>query len=245
MTVSGQGRRLLSSAATRPRARTGGIRRPGSYGPVAPSASRAGADHGERWRHPVRSGASDWQHIREFLTDRGAHELAHPGGTLYEHLVRVADLLAAWGADIDLRAAGLCHACYGTDGYAHTLLALSERRVLADLIGRRAESLVYLYASCDRDVAYPALETSGPVSFRDRFTGQMLTLSEAEVRPFIELTAANELDVIRHSPAAAAQHSTALRRLFSRARPRLTEAAWQAWDQQASTDRPAAAEPRP
>jgi hypothetical protein len=196
----------------------------------------------------VSSGAHDWQHIRDFLTGRGARELAHPGGTLYEHLVRVADLLAGWGADIDLQAAGLCHACYGTDGYPHALLALSDRPVLADLIGTRAESLVYLYGSCDRDAVYPALETAGPVSFRDRFTGQMLTLSEAEVRPFIELTTANELDVIRHNPAAAAQYGTALRRLFTRARPRLTDAArqaWdqQAWDQQAGTGRPGAAEP--
>jgi hypothetical protein len=170
--------------------------------------------------------------IRDFLLDRGAGQLAHPGGTLHEHLVRVAELLADWGADEALQAAGLCHACYGTDGYPPTLLALSERPVLAALIGARAESLVYLYGSCDRDAVYRALGTAGPVSFRDRFTSRMHTPPEPDVRAFTELTAANELDIIRHNPATAAQYGAALRQLFTRARPRLTDAAGQAWSQQ-------------
>ncbi len=169
--------------------------------------------------------------IRDFLLECGADQMAHPGGTLYEHLVRVAELLAAWGADEDLQAAGLCHACYGTDGYPEALLAVSERPVLAGLIGTRAESLVYLYGSCDRDAVYPALGRAGPVSFRNRFTGRMHTPPEPDVSAFTELTAANELDIIRHNPATAAQHGTALRQLFSRVRPRLTDAAWQAWSQ--------------
>lgn len=174
--------------------------------------------------------------IRDFLLDRGAGQMAHPGGTLYEHLVRVAELLAAWRADEDLQAAGLCHACYGTDGYPEALLARSERPLLAGLIGTRAESLVYLYGSCDRDAVYPALGRAGPVSFRDRFTGQAHTPPDPDVRAFTELTAANELDIIRHSPAMAARHETALRQLFTRSRPRLTDAAWQAWSHSPGTE---------
>jgi hypothetical protein len=175
------------------------------------------------------------RHIRDFLLDHGAGQQAHPGGTLLGHLVQVAELLAAWGADEHLQAAGLCHACYGTDGYPEALLALSERPALAGLIGTRAESLVYLYGSCDRDAVYPALGKAGPVSFRDRFTGRMHTPPEPDVRAFTELTAANELDIIRHNPATAAQHGPALRRLFTRARPRLTDAAWQACSQPPAT----------
>jgi catechol 2,3-dioxygenase-like lactoylglutathione lyase family enzyme len=174
--------------------------------------------------------------VHAFLLGLGAGQMAHPGGTLYEHLVRVAELLAAWGADEELQAAGLCHACYGTDGYPEALLARSERPVLAGLIGTRAESLVYLYGSCDRDAAYPALGRAGPISFRDRFTGRMHTPPEPDARAFTELTAANELDIVRHNPAAAARYATALRQLFSRARPRLTDAAWQAWSQVPGAD---------
>jgi catechol 2,3-dioxygenase-like lactoylglutathione lyase family enzyme len=184
----------------------------------------------------VATGLHGYPQIRDFLLGRGAGQLAHPGGTLYEHLVRVAELLADWGADEDLQAAGLCHACYGTDGYPQPLLALSEQPVLAALIGTRAESLVYLYGSCDRDAVYPALGRAGPVSFRDRFTGRMHTPPEPDVRAFTELTAANELDIVRRNPATAARYGTALRQLFTRARPRLTDTAWQAWRQLPGTD---------
>ena len=167
--------------------------------------------------------------ITEFLLGRGAGQLPHPGGTLYEHLVRVAALLAEWGAGEDLQVAGLCHACYGTDGYDQALLGLDERPVLTALAGVRAESLVYLYGSCDWAAVYPALGQDGPVPFRDRFTGRTHRPPERDIRAFTELTAANELDVMRHNAALAARHGAALRQLFAGARPRLTDAAWQVW----------------
>jgi len=184
--------------------------------------------------------------VREFLLERGADRLQHPGGTLYAHVRRVAGLLAKWGASQEVQAAGLCHACYGTDGYAPALLSLAERPVLSDLIGPRAESLVYLYASCDRAAVYPALGQGGPVPFLNRFTGVTRTPPERDIRAFLELTAANELDVIRHSPAMAAEHGPPLLWLFAAARQRLSAAAWQAWSlQPAHQTEPADSEPIP
>jgi catechol 2,3-dioxygenase-like lactoylglutathione lyase family enzyme len=174
----------------------------------------------------------DTQQIQEFLLEHGAGQLPHPGGTLYEHLIRVAALLTDWGADEDLQAAGLCHACYGTDGYPHGLLGLDERPVLRALVGVQVESLVYLYGSCDRAAVDQALQDPGPVPFRDRFTGRTYTPPESDIRAFTELTAANELDVIRHDPAMAAQHGLALRQFFAGTRHWLTDAAWRAWSQQ-------------
>jgi catechol 2,3-dioxygenase-like lactoylglutathione lyase family enzyme len=162
--------------------------------------------------------------------------MPHPGGTLYEHLIRVAALLAEWGADPDLQLAGLCHACYGTDGYPDALLAPGERPVLAALAGARAESLVYLYGSCDRAAVYPALANPEPVPFRDRFTGRTRTPPERDIRAFTELTAANELDVMRHNAALASRYGAALGTLFAGARSRLTGAAWRAWSGQPGPD---------
>jgi len=176
--------------------------------------------------------AADSHPICEFLLERGAGRLRHPGGTLYEHVSRVAKLLGDWGASEELRIAGLCHACYGTDGYPPALLSLAERPVLRGLIGARAESLVYLYASCDRAAVYPALRGLDPVPFRDRFSGATRTPPERDIRAFLELTAANELDVIQHSPAMAAEHGPTLLWLFAAARQRLSAAAWRAWSQQ-------------
>ncbi|WP_079060410.1 VOC family protein [Streptomyces bungoensis] len=84
--------------------------------------------------------ASRWPRAEEFLSARGADRTAHPGGTLLEHLHRVAHLLSAWGADPDAQLAGLCRAAYGTDGFDGSLLGTTERGVLAELIGDRASS---------------------------------------------------------------------------------------------------------
>lgn len=187
--------------------------------------------------------------MQEFLLDRGAGRLPHPGGTLYEHLVRVAALLADWGASEELQAAGLCHACYGTAGFPDALLSLDERPVLSALAGEQAESLVYLYGSCDRAAVYPVLKEPGPVPFLDRFTGRTHTPPDRDIRAFTELTAANELDVIRHNAALAARHGAELRQLFTNARHQLTDAAWQAWSQQSGLEGRAATQatlgPRP
>jgi hypothetical protein len=173
--------------------------------------------------------------ISELLLEHGADRLQHPGGTLYAHVSRVAALLAEWGASHEVQTAGLCHACYGTDGYAPSLLTLADRPVLSELIGARAEALVYLYASCDRAAVYPYLQQDGPVPFRDRFTSTTRTPPERDIRAFLELTAANELDVIQHSPAMAAEHGPPLLWLLAAARHRLSPAAWQAWSLQPSS----------
>jgi hypothetical protein len=125
--------------------------------------------------------AFDRKRAQEFLLARGAAQRPHPGGTLHEHLLRVAELLASWGADQHLQAAGLCH------------------------VGARAESLVYLRTHRHA--------------------------SEPDISAFTELTAANELDILRHNPAMAAQHGAALVLLVTCARARLTDATWQAWSQ--------------
>ncbi len=165
----------------------------------------------------------------DFLLSRHADRQEHVGGTLYQHLRRVEAMLAAWGADETVRTAGLCHATYGTDGFAPSLLDVSERDTLAGVIGAEAEALVYLYGSCDRAAVYPRLSAPDPVPFRDRFTGETHHPDELAVRAFVEISAANELDVITHSAELDARHGPGLRALFTGARHRLSPAAVDAW----------------
>jgi hypothetical protein len=165
---------------------------------------------------------------QKLLDDRGAGRIAHPGGTLLGHLERVAALLAGWGAAVPVQLAGLCHAAYSTDGFATALLGLDERPLLVQAIGSEAEQLVYLYASCDREQLYPQL--AGPaVTFTDRFTGTHHVPPAPDLSAFVEITAANELDVIRHNPELAAQHGAGLAALFIDAGQHLSEPASQAW----------------
>jgi hypothetical protein len=166
--------------------------------------------------------------VEAFLRSRGADRLSHPGGSPYEHLCRVSTLLSDWGADEVLQAVGLCHACYGTDGFKDVLIDVANRQTLVDLIGPRAEALVYLYCSCDRAAVYPLLGSGGSVSFRDRFTGRIHSPRERDVQAFVEVTAANELDVLAHNSDLTAKHGGALFALLTGARDRLSDAAWRA-----------------
>ncbi|MGZ0199762.1 DUF6817 domain-containing protein [Streptomyces sp. RM1] len=157
----------------------------------------------------------------------GATRVAHPGGTLLVHLQRVRELLAGWGARPALQLAGLCHACYGTDGFPTRLLPPDRRTELAAVIGVEAEAIVHLYASCDRGATYPALPAPG-APFHDRFTGRSHVPEPRLVRDFAELTAANELDIARVDPAFRAAQAPELLPLFTRLRPLLTDRAWAA-----------------
>lgn len=159
------------------------------------------------------------------LRELGAAETAHPGGTLLAHLQRVQKRLAAWNARPALQLAGLCHAFYGTDGFPVAPLSLDRRDELAEVIGAEAESIVYLYASCDRRATYPTL-TDADASFHDRFTGRVRTPELGPRRDFAELSAANELDLARIDPVFRARWGAELLALFSRVRPLLSESAW-------------------
>lgn len=159
--------------------------------------------------------------------------MPHPGGTLLEHLMRVSRRLAEWGAPRHVEVAGLCHAFYGTDGFAPTLLDVTvpaDRAILADLIGGETEALVYLYASCDRAVTYPRLRTAEQPVFRDRFTKTDHTPSAPDLGAFLDITAANELDVFAHNPGLATRYGPGLYRLLEAepVRALLSAAAWQA-----------------
>jgi hypothetical protein len=121
----------------------------------------------------------------------------------------------------------LCHAVYGTDGYPVRLLDPGgERDELARLIGAAAESLVYLYASCDRGYLYPLIRAAAPLRFRDRFNGQEFTPDRAQFGAFMELTFANELDIFGRDPALVADHQASFGTLFRRSQALVSGAAY-------------------
>ena len=165
--------------------------------------------------------------ITLFLRARGAGNVAHAERTLLEHSEGTRTLLRAWNSSRVICDAGACHAVYGTFGFNHTLLDLSERDELVALIGPEAEALVYLYASCDRTHVYPQLGREEPVQFRDRFTGELFTLEDAGLRPFMEMTFANELDLASQGPAGAAAIRQAYGELFLRSRSLVSSAAFE------------------
>lgn len=152
--------------------------------------------------------------VVEFLLARGALDVDHPGGTLLAHLQRTHDTLLDWGARPALRLAGLAHAAYGTDGFPEPLIDISARPNLIYLIGPEAEEIVYHYGSCDRTFSYPTLAGGRP-RLRDRFTGKVARPEPRLIGDFVELTIANELDVLSHNDELRAQYGTGLHNLFN------------------------------
>jgi hypothetical protein len=165
------------------------------------------------------------------LLERGAGAIDHPGGTLYEHVGRVADLLGAWGAGPALQAAGLCHACYGTDGFPTALLGLGERDLLIAVVGDEAEEIVYRYANCDRGKVYPRLGDPSPLHFTGRFDGRSGPIDDEAARGLTELTAVNELDLVLVNPDATASWAPAFHQLLRGARHWLSAEALAAWEE--------------
>jgi pimeloyl-ACP methyl ester carboxylesterase len=149
-------------------------------------------------------------HVAENLSGRafelqrslGADKLEHPGGTLLAHLGRVHDLTLQWNAASQTQLAAICHASYGTDGFPHALLPVTDRLRLQRVIGSDAEALVYLYGACDRGRTYPLLGEH-PLPMTDRFTSTVTAIDGALLHDFAVLTIANELDVARHAQLPA------------------------------------------
>jgi hypothetical protein len=139
-----------------------------------------------------------------FLGTHGTADTPHLFGDLLTHLVGVEALVRSWGGSDLLCLVALGHATYGTDGFAPSLLEVSHRAELVEVIGEEAEGLVYFYASCDRSVFYPQLETPdstvAQLVFVDRFAGTDLRPSAEAVTRFVDLTYANEAELAATSP---------------------------------------------
>jgi pimeloyl-ACP methyl ester carboxylesterase len=159
-----------------------------------------------------------------FLTQSRADAIAHPGGTLAQHLHRTGDTLRAWGAFPGLVDAGRLHAAYGTDGFLTSLATRTAREKIEAVVGSEAEIIIDSYCRCDRDRSYPTWHGDTPVLI-DRHKGEREPLSHAMRVALMELTVANELDVLKHDPETAARSGVPLRRLFARWRPFLRDEA--------------------
>jgi hypothetical protein len=79
--------------------------------------------------------------------------------------------------------------------------------------------MIYQYASCDRRLVFPRLGREGPVPFRDRFTGEIIMTDPFRLCDFLELTFANELDLVSRSRSFAVKNGAGIADVFSRCTP--------------------------
>ena len=168
----------------------------------------------------------------EALKNLVAGDFKHLNGTLIAHLKGTRDILASWGGNSVLCDSGLYHAAYGTDGFSESMVSLSQRNEIANLIGQGAEELVYLYCSCDRGYVFPRLDLSEDIKFRDRFSGNEFLLSDQQAKLFCELTVANEMALVSDSKSFKDQYGEGLLTLFESMQKYLSPQAIQAYRQE-------------
>lgn len=148
------------------------------------------------------------------LANLGAGEFEHLDGNLVEHLNGTRQLLEKWGASAELLDAGLYHAAYGTGGFDESLVSISQRDRIVNIIGVASEEIVFQYCACDRNCFFSKIGQTPNPEFKNRFTGTTYHLSEEMLRNFCELTAANEIDIASDNAAFLEQHGADLNDLF-------------------------------
>jgi hypothetical protein len=150
--------------------------------------------------------------LRDWLRERGAEGIPHAGGSLYQHLGRVCERLTGHGAGEAACLAALAHAAYGTDGFAVSLLDVTDRATLRALIGAEAEEMVYRYGGCDRGRTWLALPATRLIW--SRFTEHAEAPTPDGLRAFVDLSIVNELDVYERSDEIAAKAGDYFRSVF-------------------------------
>jgi hypothetical protein len=119
-----------------------------------------------------------WKQLTDFLVGLGVEKVGHTGKTYLAHVIGVYRLMEAQGCDEELCRAGMFHSIYGTERFQGFKLPLERRAEVRDLIGERAERLAYLNCAMDRASCDRAVEQgTEPFRFRDRLTGEEVTLS--------------------------------------------------------------------
>jgi hypothetical protein len=165
---------------------------------------------------------------RDFVRRHGAADQPHPGGTLLGHLERTSLALRRWGAPESVALAGLVHAAYGTDWFGPSLVGWDDRQEVIDAVGDEAERLVWLYCAYERDFGFPQLGATDTPTWQHRLTGEVAPMPADLLPPFVELTFANELDVLSHNPDYKDESGVSLELTFRRCRSLVSNAAWEA-----------------
>jgi pimeloyl-ACP methyl ester carboxylesterase len=162
--------------------------------------------------------------IQRMLESCGCGNVSHPGGTLLEHLNRVADTLRREGAAPVIVDAARLHAAYGTNGFDQPFARPDDGWTVAAVAGPAVATLVSLYGRCDRSRSYPTWSTTEPILF-DRNTGAALALDARTRTMLIDLTVVNELDVLTHDAQIRREHGVALLQLFAKWQPFMSDSA--------------------
>lgn len=131
--------------------------------------------------------------IEMFLDEIGTKKIKHiKRKSLFDHLLRTADILEAWKSEDYLIYAGMCHSLYSTEIFEEEIISSLERKKLQEIIGEKAENLVYLFSRLKRTTLQQNSDET--FYFSDRISGEKTLISFQEGKDIVTLLLANEID---------------------------------------------------
>jgi hypothetical protein len=158
-----------------------------------------------------------------------AGNFEHVNGQLISHLKNTYGYLLEWGNREALCVAGLYHAVYSTDGYTQQLIDINRRSDIIHLIGAEAENIVYHYAACDRSYFYSKIGRSEGFLYHDRFTCEENSLERHLFCDLLELTLANEIEIVSNNSDFKEKYRAWYIELFNRFEPYVSCNAFQCY----------------
>lgn len=145
-----------------------------------------------------------------FLVRAGCGQTPHSGGSLLDHLVGTARLVANWGGRHDEIYAAALHSIYGTESFGGPHWKPNRADVVA-LVGFEAEELVHLFSNVSRQSIYRSVELGASYCVLDR-NGRPVALTRAEMASVVLLLWAN---AIEQAPRRDVVHTRSMVRLHA------------------------------
>jgi hypothetical protein len=143
-----------------------------------------------------------FKELTDYFQRVGANDVKHSNKGYLAHAIGVFNDLKEWGWDEELAMTGLFHSIYGTELFQGFTLPLDRRDEIAGLIGKRAEFLSWLNCAIDRSFFdQQAQKDSGPYQIKDRFSGDLVDVSDEDFDALCFLHLCDWLEQVARSGA--------------------------------------------
>ncbi|MBM82674.1 MAG: hypothetical protein CMJ78_19090 [Planctomycetaceae bacterium] len=143
-----------------------------------------------------------FKELTQFFQDEGADNVDHSTKGYLAHAIGVYNDLKKWGCDEELARVGLFHSIYGTEIFQNFTLDTSRRDDIRELIGDHAEMVCWMNCAIDRRHFDQEIhKESGPYQIRDRFTGNLVDVSDQEFHDLCLIHLCDWLEQVERSRA--------------------------------------------
>ena len=129
-----------------------------------------------------------FKELTSFFQEVGAADVGHTNKSYLAHCIGVRNDMKKWGSSEEMCRAALFHSMYGTELFQDFALSIERRGEVRQMIGERAEYLVYVNCAMVRDTFDALMEQpEAPYVIGDRFTGDELEMNRADFDDLVTL----------------------------------------------------------